>query len=223
MRRSERRNNLQICPRRDSNTGGSDLWSSTLPLDHGGALKWSGVKFKGYLPVRFQRQSLIPDEEDFLTDDSNDTRTIFSLGDDVQISVFSHFRIQLPPEKGHPTNVALIRTNMKCGGYPYASPLSGAETKTWTGRWSTCTLIQKTMSGDKENCLCDEIQIIRIPYSVEDSSWSLCDASLRFTSDNLYNKVLLRRKDGSESFNREWQDYKQGSGSLDGEFWAGNL
>ena len=38
MRRSERRNNLRICPRRDSNTGGSDLWSNTLPLDHGGAL-----------------------------------------------------------------------------------------------------------------------------------------------------------------------------------------
>ncbi|KAK2142791.1 hypothetical protein LSH36_913g01063 [Paralvinella palmiformis] len=37
MRRSERRNNLQICPGLDSNTGGSDLWSSTLPLDHGGA------------------------------------------------------------------------------------------------------------------------------------------------------------------------------------------
>jgi len=27
---------LQICPCWDSNTGGSDLWSSTLPLDHGG-------------------------------------------------------------------------------------------------------------------------------------------------------------------------------------------
>ena len=37
MRRSERWNNLQICPRRDSNTSGSDLWSNTLPLDHGGA------------------------------------------------------------------------------------------------------------------------------------------------------------------------------------------
>ncbi|KAK2140929.1 hypothetical protein LSH36_1204g01013 [Paralvinella palmiformis] len=36
MRRSELRNNLQICPRRDSNTGGGDLWSSTLPQDHGG-------------------------------------------------------------------------------------------------------------------------------------------------------------------------------------------
>ncbi|KAK2168904.1 hypothetical protein LSH36_13g07017 [Paralvinella palmiformis] len=37
MRRSKRRNNLQICPRRYSNTGGSDLWSSMLPLDHGGS------------------------------------------------------------------------------------------------------------------------------------------------------------------------------------------
>ena len=34
----QRRNNLQICPRRDSNTGGSDLWSNTLLIDHGGAL-----------------------------------------------------------------------------------------------------------------------------------------------------------------------------------------
>ena len=32
-------NNLQICPLRDLNTGGSDLWSDTLPLDHGGAHK----------------------------------------------------------------------------------------------------------------------------------------------------------------------------------------
>ena len=36
MRRSERTKQPSICPRRDSNTGGSDLWSSTLPLDHGG-------------------------------------------------------------------------------------------------------------------------------------------------------------------------------------------
>ena len=39
MKRSQRWNTLQICPRRDSNTGGSDLWSNTLPLDHGGALE----------------------------------------------------------------------------------------------------------------------------------------------------------------------------------------
>jgi len=37
MKRSERWRNLQICPRRNSNTGGSDIWSNTLPIDHGGA------------------------------------------------------------------------------------------------------------------------------------------------------------------------------------------
>ena len=37
MKRSQRWNTLHICPRRDSNTGGSDLWSNTLRLDHGGA------------------------------------------------------------------------------------------------------------------------------------------------------------------------------------------
>jgi len=33
----QRWNTLQICPRWDSNTGGGDLWSNTLPLSHGGA------------------------------------------------------------------------------------------------------------------------------------------------------------------------------------------
>ena len=37
MQRSKRLNKLQICPRRDSNTGGSDMWSNTPPLDHGGS------------------------------------------------------------------------------------------------------------------------------------------------------------------------------------------
>ena len=39
MRRSERWNNFQIWPRRDSNSGDSDLLSNTLPLDHEGALR----------------------------------------------------------------------------------------------------------------------------------------------------------------------------------------
>ena len=39
---------------------------------------------------------------------------------------------------------------------------------------------------------------------------------------SIYVKVILRRKDGSVDFRREWQDYKNGFGSLDGEFWAGN-
>jgi len=34
-------------------------------------------------------------------------------------------------------------------------------------------------------------------------------------------QVLVRRMDGSVNFTREWQDYKIGFGSLNGEFWAG--
>jgi len=45
MKRSQRWNNPQIWPRRDSNKGGGDLWSNTLPLDHGGALMFREKTF----------------------------------------------------------------------------------------------------------------------------------------------------------------------------------
>ena len=43
MKQNQRWNNLQIYPRQDSNTGGSDLWSNMLPLYQGGTLEkqWS--------------------------------------------------------------------------------------------------------------------------------------------------------------------------------------
>ena len=38
-----------------------------------------------------------------------------------------------------------------------------------------------------------------------------------------YSKVFQKRSSGDVDFNRNWAEYKQGFGDLDGDFWLGEL
>ena len=61
MKRSQRRNNLQICPRRYSNSCGSAMQSNALPLDHGGA-PYNDARYTtgGRKPIYNTQQRLPP-------------------------------------------------------------------------------------------------------------------------------------------------------------------
>jgi len=138
--------------------------------------------------VRFAEQTLIPQEETYFSDDDASTCTEFSVGKDAQLPISSHFRIGLPLDHGNLINASMTGIHIKCDDSFYVAPLSFAETKKWTGIWTTCTLNTKTMYGRKETCLygcrcsgcCEEIQIIRMPSSIAASSWFLCDLQLTF-------------------------------------------
>ena len=135
--------------------------------------------------VRFEKSGLIPDEEEFLTDDSPDTCTSI-VSDNEKIPRMTKFRIDVPDYIINNATVTLLGSNLGCGHNLYVSRLSAAETEKWTGRWTTCPLRDTTTYEGKEKCSyeckfrenCEQIQIIKQPKIAKDSSWSLCYVSI---------------------------------------------
>ena len=140
----------------------------------------------GSLSVRFDEVSMAYDEDSYLTDADQSTCTSFNLEAGAQVPLRTKFRIRLPEHLAGCLNVTLIGTHINCDGTFYVSPLSTGQAKKWTGRWSTCPLLQRRVSGENEQCFytcscrryCEELQIIRMPSSVEDSNWTLCEVLL---------------------------------------------
>ena len=73
-----------------------------------------------------------------MVDDSIETCSSFEPDDWLSIPRHTQARVQIPYEVVDDVNVTLIGTNLDCGHNLCVSPLSTAETKKWTDRWTSC-------------------------------------------------------------------------------------
>ena len=119
MKRSQRWNNLQICPRRDSNTGSSDMWSNTLQLDHGGA---QGCILRGLIveiPTKYRLQLLNDLHEEYqgiIRMEGLARSYLWYLGIDSDIENFvGSCKICLSCRKTPPTGPLIPSIQIMCG------------------------------------------------------------------------------------------------------------
>ncbi|KAK2138639.1 hypothetical protein LSH36_2688g00000 [Paralvinella palmiformis] len=121
-----------------------------------------------------------------LVDDYIETCSTFVPDDGLSIPRYTQVRVQLPEEIVDEVNVTLIGTHLGCGHNLYVSPLSTFEIRKWTGRRTTCQLLDVSVDHDQESCFnrckclskCEEIQILKTPRTREESYWTLCHLCL---------------------------------------------
>ena len=138
------------------------------------------------MDIRFNGNGIIPTDVTFLADDLLETCTRFTLDARLSIPTHTQIRVHVPDSGVDELNVTLLGTNLGCGRDLYVSPLSADETEKWTGRWKMCPLLNTSLEDGKESCFyrcpcsgrCEEIQIIKVPLTANESSWSLCHLCL---------------------------------------------
>ena len=133
--------------------------------------------------VRIENVGLVTERREHLTDEFVDTCAAFNIEHNgVAIPRYTQFRIEVADNINDYANVTLIGTKLGCGHNLFVSPLSVAETEKWNGRWTTCPLKEALMYENKEKCLyecqcrgsCEEIQVMKYPKIIEESSWTVC-------------------------------------------------
>ena len=134
------------------------------------------------MSVRFDEKGLKPDEERFMFDFFRDTCASFTVQEGRTTPQYTCFRVSVSDLKTDELDVILSGSRLGCGHNLYVSPLSVNETGDWMGRWRTCHLKDVVKFGEKETCTyqclcsdpCIEIQVLRMPSTKDDSSWTVC-------------------------------------------------
>ena len=139
--------------------------------------------------MRFDERGIVPDNHDFLTNNSPESCTSFGLPEGRNMAQHSKIRIYLDDDEDTVGVVVNVTgTNLGCGYNLYVAPLSQVETEKWTGRWTSCPIMGTSADVEKERCIynctcrggCEEIQIMKWPRSIEESYWMLCQVSFIF-------------------------------------------
>ena len=134
--------------------------------------------------IRFRQGNnyINPVNLSFLRNDNNDTCTTFEADVRTEVSQLTTFRVRSYDEQAEYINVTLVGRNLSCANNLYVIPLTAAQTKHWTGIWTTCPLLTTSVEGRLESCTfnchclgrCGEIQVSKRPRKATESSWSLC-------------------------------------------------
>jgi len=141
---------------------------------------------KGELSIRFAEDSLIAINESIFEDASLDTCTEFQRRDINNELRHTHFRIRRFNGQIGDINVTITGTKLGCGYDIYVSSLSLDQSKTWLGRWTTCTLLEISTDMGKERCsywcmepgYWREVQVLKVPRTTEESYWEVCYINL---------------------------------------------
>lgn len=114
--------------------------------------------------------------------------------------------------RGTPTNITTSTvSNISSTSCP-PSPVSNMNNSNDIKVWRSCCDLTKSIPNASP-----DIYTIQSSVGLFSQMWAYCD-----TKDNEGGwMVIMKRINGTLSFNRSWKEYENGFGSLSGEFWYG--